>query len=111
VPAAPALAAVAGFDPVLQQLLAYVALMGVDGVVGEVERLGVGVRLALEVLGPGRVLFRLERADVGINVVGPAASAASAPAVTTAAATTAVSVAAATTALTATAATSISVLH
>src|SRR5581483_10817854 len=68
VPAAPALAVGAGLYPLLEQLLADVAFMGVDGVVGQVQRTGVRVGLAVEVLGPGDVLLVFLYAYVGIDV-------------------------------------------
>jgi hypothetical protein len=116
VPAAPALAAVASLDPVLEQLLTNVAFVGVDRVVSQVQRLGVRVRLAVEVLGPGDVFFRLLESYVRVDVVWTAAAAAPASPATSvsvsAAATALIATAlVATAALTATAATSISVLH
>jgi len=77
-----------------------------------VQRLGVGIRLALEVLGPRSTLLRLLGADVRINVLWPATAATTAPATIPAAgATVPWSATTTTTALTASAATSISVLH
>jgi len=103
IPAAPALAALALADPVLQQLLAYVALVRVDGVVRQVQWHGVRIRLTVELLGPRAMLLRLLDADLREDVVRAAATS-STPSPATVAVSTAASLAA-------TAATSISVLH
>jgi hypothetical protein len=113
VPAAPALTIVTGLYPLLEQLLADVALMGIDRVVGQVQRPRVRVRLAVEVVFPRAVLLDLGHANGRIPFVAPAAAtaASSAPAAT-AAAVLAASTTAATLAVAATAtATSIPVLQ
>jgi len=85
VPAAPALAAVAGLNPLFQQLLAHIALVRVHRVIGQVERLGIRIRFALELLLPHRrPIIDFGRAgDVGIDVVTAAGAPPTAPTVAT----------------------------
>lgn len=91
--------------------------MRVDGVIRQVQRLGIRIRLTLEVLGPRSMFFGLLGANVREAIVwASSASTTTTPIVATAAAILAAATiswgdATTTATLTATAATSISVLH
>ena len=82
VPAAPALAGFALGDPLLQKLFSHIAIVGVDGIVGEMK--GVCVRVgfaALEIFerGDAKLLNIRPSVHIGKKVVRAARTAASAP--------------------------------